>query len=265
MARTSRPSITLGIPGDPYTLFYDYDQVEGHKLTSLTKEQKAIWFERRLRMAFLEPLRRIWKERTVFESLLESKLDSQKECSFSIAAMGIMLNVVEALGSFRNPELATSEGQDCNWKMFLEFLSNHMRAWNVCTGNKVSVPKVLWKSFRNGIAHDLRVGRSLRMVVYGEAWSFEITLPTQTDEGLRNMGSFCEFVWKIFLMISQLESKSTLLSLKKVMSYYSIIFSPDLMKCTRISSWKMRMTSHMIAKDLMAQHNLTDDECQKIV
>jgi hypothetical protein len=79
-------------------------------------------------MAFLEPLRRIWKERTVFESLLESKLDSQKECSFSIAAMGIMLNVVEVLGSFRNPELAKSEGQDCNWKMFLEFLSNHMRA-----------------------------------------------------------------------------------------------------------------------------------------
>ena len=159
MVQTSRPSITLGIPGDPFTLFYDYDQVEGHKLTSLTKEQKAIWFERRLRMAFLEPLRRIWKERTVFESLLESKLDSQKECSFSIAAMGIMLNVVEALGSFRKPELAKSEDQDCNWKMFIEFLSNHMRAWNVSTAKNVSVPKVLWTSFRNGIAHDLRVGQ----------------------------------------------------------------------------------------------------------
>jgi hypothetical protein len=45
MARISRPSITLGIPGDPFTLFYDYDQVEEHKLTPLTKEQKAIWFE----------------------------------------------------------------------------------------------------------------------------------------------------------------------------------------------------------------------------
>lgn len=159
MARTSRPSIRLGIPGDPFTLFYDYDQVEKHKLTSLTKEQKAVWFERRLRMAFLEPLRRIWKERTVFESLLESKLDSQKECSFSIAAMGIMLNVVESLGSFRNPDLAKPEVQDGNRKMFIEFLSNHMRAWSVSTADNVSVPKVLWKSFRNGIAHDLRVGQ----------------------------------------------------------------------------------------------------------
>jgi len=159
VARTSRPSITLGIPGDPFTLFYDYDQVEEHKLTPLTKEQKAIWFERRVRMAFLEPLRRIWKERTVFESLLESKLDSQKECSFSIAAMGIMLNVVEALGSFRKPELARSKDQDGNWKMFIEFLSNHMRAWNINTASNVSVPNVLWKSFRNGIAHDLRVGQ----------------------------------------------------------------------------------------------------------
>jgi hypothetical protein len=159
VARTSRPSITLGIPGDPFTLFYDYDQVEEHKLTPLTKEQKAIWFERRLRMTFLEPLRRIWKERQVFESLLESKLDSQLECSFSIAAMGIMLNVVEALGSFRKPEIARSKDQDGNWKMFIEFLSNHMRAWNVNTANNVSVPNVLWKSFRNGIAHDLRVGQ----------------------------------------------------------------------------------------------------------
>ena len=159
MARTSRPSITLGIPGDPFTLFYDYDQVEEHKLTPLNKEQKAIWFERRLRMAFLEPLRRIWKERTVFESLFESKVDSQKECSFSIAAMGIMLTVVEALGSFRKSEPAELEDRDSNWQMFNEFLSNHMRAWNVSVANNVSVPKVLWTSFRNGIAHDLRVGQ----------------------------------------------------------------------------------------------------------
>jgi hypothetical protein len=159
VARTVRPSIPLGIPGDPFTLFYDYDQVEEHKLTPLNKGQKAIWFERRLRMAFLEPLRRIWKERIVFESLLESKVDSQKECSFSIAAMGIMLNVVESLGSFRKFESARSEDRDSNWKMFIEFLSSHMKAWNVNVANNVSVPTVLWKSFRNGIAHDSRVGQ----------------------------------------------------------------------------------------------------------
>jgi hypothetical protein len=95
----------------------------------------------------------------VFESLLESKLDPKKECSFSIAAMGIMLNVVEALGSFRNPQLTREGGRDSNWITFLEFLSSHMKEWSVTTANNVSVPKVLWKSFRNGIAHDLRVGQ----------------------------------------------------------------------------------------------------------
>ena len=158
MTRTPRPSIILDIQGDPFTLFYDYDQVEEHKLTPLTKEQKAIWFERRLRMAFLEPLRRIWKEHAVFESLLESKSNTQAECSFSIASMGIMLNVVEALGSFRRPELAQDD-RDSNWRMFHEFLSNHMRAWNVSVASNISVPTVLWTSFRNGITHGLRVGQ----------------------------------------------------------------------------------------------------------
>jgi hypothetical protein len=158
--RTKRPSIRLNIPGDPFTLFYDYDQVEDRKLTGFTEKQKAIWLERRLGMAFIEPCRRIWKERTVFETLLEWKLDSQKECCFSIAAMGIMLNVVEALGSFRNPQLANAEDRDSNWKMFLEFLSNHMKEWSVNTASNVFVPKVLWRSFRNGIAHDLRVGQA---------------------------------------------------------------------------------------------------------
>jgi len=157
---TKRPEITLGFPGDPFTLFYDYDEVEKGKISLLNRQQKAEWFRRRLYMAFIEPLRRIWKERVVFESLLESKLDKQKECSFSIAARGIMLNVVEALGAFRKPELARINDRDGNWKMFLEFLSNHMKDWSVNTANNVFVPTVLWKSFRNGIAHDLRVGQA---------------------------------------------------------------------------------------------------------
>jgi len=82
-------------------------------------------------MAFLEPLRRIWKEQIVFERLLESKVNTQKECSFSIAAMGIMLNVVEAPGSFRKPKIAKPEDKDSSRKLFLEFLSNHMTERNV--------------------------------------------------------------------------------------------------------------------------------------
>jgi hypothetical protein len=42
--------------------------------------------------------------------------------------------------------------------MFHDFLSAHMKDWNRSAGDNVSVSKVLWKSFRNGITHGLRVG-----------------------------------------------------------------------------------------------------------
>ncbi|WHZ13868.1 MAG: hypothetical protein OJF52_000702 [Nitrospira sp.] len=153
-----RPSITLGIPGDPYTLFYDYDQIEGKKLGSLTSDQKVIWFRERLNMTHMEPLRRIWKDSEVFEKLLHSKLDPNARCSFSIAAMALMLGVVEALGTFRNPVISRSNSKSKNKKAFLEFLTNHMGQWNVVAPNTTaSVADILWKSFRNGITHDLRV------------------------------------------------------------------------------------------------------------
>jgi hypothetical protein len=101
--------VCLDLPGDPFSLFYDYDQVENKKLKPLNGKQRAKWFERRLGMTFIEPLRRIWKEDAVSEALLTSKMNPSVECSFSIASMGIMLSVVEALGSFRRPDLADQE------------------------------------------------------------------------------------------------------------------------------------------------------------
>lgn len=158
MPATLRPSIWLGLPGDPYTLFYDYDQIEEGKLKSLSSEQKVVWFRERLFMTHLEPLRRVWKDNQVFEKLLHSKLNPNARCSFSIAAMALMLGMVEAMGSFREPSIARSRDRDKNWKAFKEFLSNHMREWNVLepsTGKLVA--EILWQSFRNGITHDLRV------------------------------------------------------------------------------------------------------------
>lgn len=151
-----RPQVTLKLPGDPFTLFYDYDQSENKKLTPLNGKQKAKWFERRLYMTFLEPLRRIWKDETVAQSLLTSKSNPDAECSFSVVAMAAMLSVVEACGSFRKPKLAD---ENKHWEMFIEFLSSHMKEWNRNIGTNVSVPTVLWESFRNGITHGLRVGR----------------------------------------------------------------------------------------------------------
>ena len=158
MTLTQRPEVCLGIPGDPFTLFYDYDQIEEHKLTPLTPTEKALWFQARLCMTYLDPLRRIWKDPAVFERLLGSKVKPSDVCSFSIAGMGIMLNIVEALGSFRRPDISASSARDRNWQMFKDFLSNHMCEWNVNEPNSgACIPDVLWKSFRNGITHDLRV------------------------------------------------------------------------------------------------------------
>jgi hypothetical protein len=152
---TLRPAITLGIPGDPYTLFNDYDQIEKGKLSSLSLAEKVIWFRERLHMTHIEPLKRIWKDAVVFEKLLHSKLDPNARCSFSIAAMSLMLSVVETLGTFRSQKL---KGKDRNRKAFFEFLSNHMNPWNVNVPDTTKVvAEVLWQSFRNGITHDLRV------------------------------------------------------------------------------------------------------------
>jgi hypothetical protein len=159
--RTSRPSITLSIPGDPHTLFYDYDQVEKGKLLFLSLAEKVIWFRERLHMTHVEPLKRIWNDNVVFEKLLQSKLHPNARCSFSIAAMALMLSVVETLGTFRDPAIQRSKRKDKNKKAFFEFLSNHMNQWNVNVPNTtmISVAEVLWQSFRNGITHDLRVDK----------------------------------------------------------------------------------------------------------
>ena len=160
MPLTLRPEIRLGISGDPYTLFYDYDQVEKGKLSLLSLAEKVIWFRESLHMTHVEPLRRIWNDGAVYAKLLHSKLDPNARCSFSIAAMTLMLGVVETLGTFRDPKISKSKQRDKNRKAFLEFLSNHMNQWNVNVPNTTkSVAEVLWGSFRNGITHDLRVDR----------------------------------------------------------------------------------------------------------
>lgn len=111
-------------------------------------------------MTHLEPLKRIWEDQVVFEKLLHSKVDPNARCSFSIAGMALMLAVVEAMGTFRNPSIARSGDRDKNWKAFEEFLSNHLTNWKVVEPQSGTVvPQLLWKSFRNGITHDLRVGQ----------------------------------------------------------------------------------------------------------
>ena len=151
---TDEPSVTLGIPGDPFTLFYDYDQIRDRKLSTLCSGYKVVWLRARLEMTFLEPLRRLWdRSSAVFKELMFTSPHQQNNCSFSIAAMAVMLNGIEALGAFLRPDL---NGRNKNKQRFQAFLSQYMKEWAVkvpVSGRPVDVVDPLWANFRNGIAH----------------------------------------------------------------------------------------------------------------
>ncbi len=134
----------MGIKGDPFTLFYDYDQIRDRKLSELNDKQKVTWLRARFEMTFLEPLRRLWNPSLpLFKELLFTSPQQQTNCSFSIALMVVMLNGVEALGSFLEPEI---KGEKKNLRRFQAFCSSYMKEWK-------DVEKELWVNFRNGIAH----------------------------------------------------------------------------------------------------------------
>lgn len=151
---TDEPRVFLSISEDPFTLFYDYDQIRDRKLSRLSPEQKVVWFRARTNMIFLEPLRRLWNSSShVFNELMRTSPTQQVNCSFSIAAMSVMLNGVEALGSFIAPDL---KGRGKSKDRFFAFLRPYMSNWLVnvrISGRNWNVANMLWKHFRNGIAH----------------------------------------------------------------------------------------------------------------
>ena len=149
--------VSLGIHGDPFTLFYDYDQLEDGKLSALIPLQRSLWLKRRIGMVFIEPLRRIIKEENLFDRLLRTVLDRPVQGSFSIAFMSIMLSGVEALGSFLRPDLAESSNPS-NKEIFNSFMRTYMPEWNERTTILDSnVLDILWKYFRVGITHGFQI------------------------------------------------------------------------------------------------------------
>ena len=107
-------------------------------------------------MVFLEPLRKIFNK----ESVAHKELNSSPEADWPRAAVmtpafSILLNGVEALGSFLVQENNRKRGK--NDFAFREFIQAYMKDWDVKvqgTSYKSSyLPEILWKHFRNGIAH----------------------------------------------------------------------------------------------------------------
>ena len=145
-------------PGGPrFSCYYDYDQLRDCKLTGLADHQKVAWFRKRTEMTFLDPLRAIFRNplSQTFQNLMSDELVPPR--SFSIALMSVMLNGVEALGSFLEPELGGSRGD--NKTMFESFVEKYLPEWwrKPVSGGSPDITFLLWECFRNGVAHGFQI------------------------------------------------------------------------------------------------------------
>jgi hypothetical protein len=140
------------INGQPFTLYYDYDQLRDGKLSRLTDEEKLAWFRFRMDYVFLEPLKCLYGGKTpAYRALNSNKPDDLPRRSFVIATFSVLLNGIEALGAF-------TTSSPTNKVRFYTFVENYMKAWDTHVPNCPyatinNLKEILWEHFRNGLAH----------------------------------------------------------------------------------------------------------------
>jgi hypothetical protein len=157
---------------DDFTLFYDYDELRDRKLGKLSDEGKVQWFRYRMEAVFLNPLKKLFDQ----GSLVHKELNSAPNTEWPWTAMmtgafSLLLNGIEALGSFlpksniNTEEHIRMNKKAKNYFASKQFIVKYMKDWDVCVEEtdyqddkgkrfgKVYLPQILWKYFRNGIAH----------------------------------------------------------------------------------------------------------------
>lgn len=126
------------IEGKEVTYFYDEDKRAGI-LGGLSAAGKIEWFKGRMLKNYLNPIIEIFWKNTETSKLLRGKKKS-KQINFMIAAFSVMLNGVDALGSFVRGERGSK-------KNFIAFIEKYLPAkWK-------SHKEMLYEQFRCGIAH----------------------------------------------------------------------------------------------------------------
>jgi len=143
----AHPQITRAqIEGIEFTLHFDYDQLRDRKLSRLSDEGKVEWFRLRMDYVFLTPLTSLYNGRTpAYRALNSMKQDDLPARSFVIATFSVLLNGIEALGSFMTATKARKR------QNVFAFMSTYMPQWDMA--KKGDVKELLWEHFRNGIAH----------------------------------------------------------------------------------------------------------------
>lgn len=145
--------VWASIGGKDLTLYYDYDR---QNLSCLDADGKVEWFRRRVEFVFLEPLKTLYGGKTPAHRALNStKSGDLPARSFVIPTFSVLLNGIEALGSF----LTTST---TNHVRFYAFVETYMKAWDRSLPNSPyprlhNVKEILWEHFRNGITHGFRI------------------------------------------------------------------------------------------------------------
>jgi len=144
------------IEGFECTLFYDYDCERFHILDQLSDDGKIEWLERRMRMIFLDPLAKIYDRTSIAHHELNFT-EGGPPMTPMLMTMSLLMNGIEALGSF----LTTATG---NKQGFEEFMNRYMPDWTVT----ITAPyhgthrlsDILWKFYRNGLAHSFAILRA---------------------------------------------------------------------------------------------------------
>ena len=150
------------IENDDFTLFYDYDELRDGKLSKLSVDGKIEWFRHRMKAVFLSPLRKLFDQTSDVHKQLNSPPNTEWPWSaFMTATFSILLNGVEALGSFL-PYSKTfvhehNKNRGKNYFRFRGFIQSYMPDWDVeipgTSYQSSYLPEILWDHFRNGIAH----------------------------------------------------------------------------------------------------------------
>jgi len=146
------------IEGYDCTLFYDYDCYRDMILPKLTDDGKIKWLELRMRMIFLRPLEVLFDRNSSAFHELESPSQDGSPRTITLMAVSLLMNGIEALGSFLT-NLKSMKKEN-----FCAFMDQFMPDWTCQISSPqhgkqpVSLSKILWDDYRNGLAHSFAIG-----------------------------------------------------------------------------------------------------------
>ncbi len=146
----------LKIEGHDCTLFHDYDFHRDKILQQLTEDGKITWLEARMKMIFLEPISSLFDKSSKASIDLGTPQNGIPRTG-TLISVSVLMNGIEALGSF-----ITNNGSKKD--NFFAFVNKYLPAWAIEVnspqrGNqKIALTKILWKEYRNGLAHSFAIG-----------------------------------------------------------------------------------------------------------